>query len=138
MLEQVKLNVSVKSYLNFAAMLLSCSSFKDLTSKRLAGLLQKILWIMWLILVEILMLVRKKKSTHKRKGKANNKPTKVVKHIDPCVVYGSPVSQPRQPNPPRNGYIITLLKFIHGNTSTFMAAVLPWLRFYMVLPLRFS
>ena len=33
-------------------------------------------------------------------------------------VHGSPVQQPKQPNPPPNGYIVTLLKFVHRNVST--------------------
>ena len=61
---------------------------------------------------------KKTKSTQKRKGKANKKPEKVMKHVDPCDVYGSPVQQPKQPNPPPNGYIVTLLKFVHRNVST--------------------
>ena len=61
---------------------------------------------------------KKNKSTQKRKGKANKKPEKVMKHVDPCDVYGSPVQQPKQPNPPPNGYIVTLLKFVHRNVST--------------------
>ena len=61
---------------------------------------------------------KKNKSTQKRKGKANKKPEKVMKHVDPCDVYGSPVQQPKQPNPSPNGYIVTLLKFVHRNVST--------------------
>ena len=61
---------------------------------------------------------KKNKSTQKRKGKANKKPEKVMKHVDPCDVYGSPVQQPKQPNSPLNGYIVTLLKFVHRNVST--------------------
>ena len=61
---------------------------------------------------------KKNKFTQKRKGKANNKPEKVMKHVDPCDVYGSSVQQPKLPNPPPNGYIVTLLKFIHSNAST--------------------
>ena len=34
------------------------------------------------------------------------------------VVYGSPVQQPKQPNPKPNGYIVILLKFVHRNAST--------------------
>ena len=61
------------------------------------------------------MLARKKnKSTQKRTSKVNNKPTKVVKHVDMCFVYGNPVSQPKQPNLPSNAYIVTSLKFIHS------------------------
>ena len=41
-----------------------------------------------------------------------------MKHVDPCDVYGSPVQQPKHPNPQPNGYIVTLLKFIHSNVST--------------------
>ena len=69
------------------------------------------------------MLARKKnKSTQKRKGKANKKPEKVMKHVDPCDVYGSPIQQPKQPNPPPNGYIVTLLKFIHRGVSLHVIA----------------
>ena len=53
----------------------------------------------------------------KRKGKANNKSAKVVKHVDLCDVYGSPLQQPKQPNQPPNGYIVTLLKFVDSNVS---------------------
>ena len=34
---------------------------------------------------------KKTKSTQKKKGKANKKPEKVVKHVDLCDDYGSPV-----------------------------------------------
>ena len=37
---------------------------------------------------------KKAKSTQKRKGKTNKKPEKVMKHVDPCDVYGSAVRQP--------------------------------------------
>ena len=47
----------------------------------------------------------------------NKESEKVMKHVDPCHVYGSPDQQPKQPNPPSNGYIVTLLKFVHGNVS---------------------
>ena len=55
----------------------------------------------------------KTKFTQKRKRKANKKAENVMKHVDPCDVYGSPVQQPKQPNSPPNGYIVTLLKFVH-------------------------
>ena len=61
---------------------------------------------------------KKNKSTQKRKGKANKKPEKVMKHVDPCDACGSPVQQPKQLYPPPNGYIVTLLKFFHRNVST--------------------
>ena len=57
-------------------------------------------------------------STQKKKGKANKNPEKVVKHVDLCDDYGSPVHQPKQPNPPPNGCIVILLKFVHSNVST--------------------
>ena len=41
-----------------------------------------------------------------------------MKHVAPCDVYGSLVQQPKQPNPPTNGCIVTLLKFVHSNVST--------------------
>ena len=41
-----------------------------------------------------------------------------MKHVDPCGVYSSPVQQPKEANPPPNGYIVTLLKFVHSNVST--------------------
>ena len=65
---------------------------------------------------------KKTKSTQKRKGKANKKPEKVMKHVDPCDVYGSPIQQPKQPKPPPNGYIVTLLKFIHRGVSLHVIA----------------
>ena len=60
------------------------------------------------------MLARKNQIHSKWKGKANNKPGEVMEHVEPCDVYGSPVQQPKQPNPPPNGYIVTLLKFVHS------------------------
>ena len=54
-----------------------------------------------------------------RTGKGNNKPKKVRKYVDPCDVYGTPVQLPKRPNPPPNGYIITLLKFICSNVFTY-------------------
>ena len=62
----------------------------------------------------------KTKFTQKRKRKANKKAEKVMKHVDPCDVYGSPVQQPKQPNSAPNGYIVTLLKFVHSNVSLHM------------------
>ena len=41
-----------------------------------------------------------------------------MKYVDPCDVYGRPVQQPKQPNSPPNGYIVTLLKFVHSSVST--------------------
>ena len=65
------------------------------------------------------MLARKQNQIHsKKEGKTNKIPEKVMKHADPCDVYGSPVQQPKQPNLPPNGYIVTLLKFVHRNVST--------------------
>ena len=53
------------------------------------------------------------------KGKANNKPEKVRKHVDPFDVYGSPFQQAKQPIPPSNDYTVTLLKFIYSNVFTY-------------------
>ena len=44
---------------------------------------------------------------------------KVRKDIDPCDVYGSLVQQPKQPNRPPNGHIVTLLRFIWSNVFTY-------------------
>ena len=54
----------------------------------------------------------------KGKEKQTKKLEKFMGHVDPCDVYGSPVQQPKQPNPPPNSYIVTLLKFVHRNVST--------------------
>ena len=54
-----------------------------------------------------------------RKAKANNKPQKSRKHVDPFDVCDSPVQQPKRPNPPPNGYIVTLLEFICSNVFTY-------------------
>ena len=56
-----------------------------------------------------------------RKGKANNQPKKVRKYVDLCDVYGSSVQQPKQPNPPPNGYIVALLKFICSDVFTYQS-----------------
>ena len=67
------------------------------------------------------MLARKKPNPLKKgkvKGKAKKKPKKVMKHVDPCDVYGNLIQQPQQLNPPPNGCIVTLLKFVHRNVST--------------------
>ena len=61
---------------------------------------------------------KKNKFTQKRKGKANKKSGRVMKHVDPCNVYGSPFQQPKQPNLRPNSYIVTLLKFVHSNFYT--------------------
>ena len=61
------------------------------------------------------MLARKKnKSTQKRKVKANKKPEKVMKHVDPCDACGSPVQQPKQLYPPP---MATLLPFSNSFTG---------------------
>ena len=61
---------------------------------------------------------KKNKSIQKRKKKANKTPETVMKHVATSDVYGSPVQQPKQRNPPPIGYILTLLKFFHRNVST--------------------
>ena len=61
---------------------------------------------------------KKNKSTQKRKGKANKKSGRVMKHVHPCNVYGSPFQQLKQPNLPPNSNIVTLLKFVHNNFYT--------------------
>ena len=64
------------------------------------------------------MLARKKQIHSKKERESEQKPEKIMKHVDPCDVYGSPVQQPKQPNLPPTGFIVTLLKFVHSNVST--------------------